>query len=171
MVIDRLSAQRFIQTYQPFLESLLSEEETQANKVLQRLVLAREHFAADRSLLDTYRATHPEADGEMLDAIATMRLGRWVYLKDTRAYSLLLDEDGKAGYAVLGLTDRLRVVTGGESGLVMLTALIALNGRWVCDGLIKEVVWLGKNMRSELNAHYQTLRHAGRFSDSPAHPV
>ncbi len=172
MVIDAPTARRFISAYMAFLGSLVSAEDKAGQETTQWLVAGRDRFAADRSLLATYRAGHPQADAEMLDAIAQMQLGRWVHLKDTRAYSVLLDMDATHAYAVLGLTQRLRDITtasgeGVGSGLVMEAALVPLNGHWVCDGLIKDPVWLGPNYRRSYTAQYQALRKNGQFSVAP----
>lgn len=167
MVIDRSTAGRFIAAYMAFLGTVVGDEEKRGRSPTEWLVIGRDRYAADRSLLDAYRSSHPEADAEMLDAIVAMRIGRWVYLKDTRSYSVLLTEDSSAAYAVLGLTNRLREVAQGESGVVMQAGLMPLNGRWVCDGLLENILLLGPNMRRDLSADYQALRAEGRFSLGP----
>ncbi|PHV10964.1 hypothetical protein [Chitinimonas sp. BJB300] len=164
MVIDRVIADRFIDSYMDFLGTLVSAEEKHGKRPAQWLAIGRARYADDRSTLARYRAAHPEADSEMLDAIAELRLGRWVYLKDTRTYSVLVAEDGSAAYGVLGLTDRLRTVAQGATGSVLRAGLVSLQGRWVCDGLLEGMVWLGPNLRRELNQTYQNLRDEGRFS-------
>jgi hypothetical protein len=107
MVIDRPIADRFIAAYMAFLGTLVSDEEKRGKSPSQWLIIGRDRYGADRSQLDVYRNAHPEADTKILDVIAAIRLGRWVYLKDSRSYSVLLAEDGSAAYGVLGLTDRL----------------------------------------------------------------
>lgn len=172
MVIDAPTAQRFIQAYKAFLGSLVSDEDKAGKEVTEWLALGRDCYGADRSLLARYRAAHPRADSEMLDAMAHMLLGRWVHLKDTRTYSVVLDIDAEGAYAVLGLTQALANISAGDgrglgSGLVMEAALVPLNGRWVCDGLIKNPVWLGANYRRSYTASYQALRQSGQFSMKP----
>ena len=108
MVIDTPTAQRFIQTYMAFLSALVSRKKKEGKELIELLVEGRERYYADRSLLDNYRASHPQADAEMLNAIAQSRVGRWVHMKDTRAYSVVLDVDATHTYAVLGLTQPLR---------------------------------------------------------------
>ncbi len=173
MVIDPPTARRFINAYMAFLGSLVSDEDKQGQSTTHWLVKGRDRYAADRSLLDAYRAAQLQlsaskrADAEMLDAIARSQIGRWVHLKDTRAYSVVLDDLATQAYAVLGLTQRLRDVNTQGSGLVMEAALVPLNGHWVCDGLIKGPVWLGPNYRRSYTVHYQALRANGQFSVSP----
>jgi hypothetical protein len=173
MVIDAPTAQRFIAAYKDFLGSLVQPHEKAGNDVIQWLALGRDRFVADRALLDRYRAAHPKADAEMLDAIAQSQFGRWVHLKDTRAYSVLMDMDATQAYAVLGLTQPLRTIDAGEkgyvmgSGLVIQAALVPLNGRWVCDGLIQNPVWLGRGYKRSYTASYTALRKSGGFSVGP----
>lgn len=172
MVIDTATAQRFISAYKDFLDSLLSAEDKAGKSVLERLAAGRARFAADRTLLDAYLAAHPQADAAMLDAIAQSLVGKWVHLKDTQTYSVVLDMDATRAYAVLGLTQRLRDIrlTKGEgmgSGLVMDAALVPLNGHWVCDGLIENPVWLGPNYRRSYAVSYRALRESGQFSLAP----
>lgn len=173
MVIGPPTASRFINAYMAFLGSLVSDEDKQGPSTTTWLVKGRERYAADRSLLDTYRAAQRKlsaskrADAEMLDAIARIQVGRWVHLKDTRAYSVVLDDQATQAYAVLGLTQRIRDTNNQGTGLVMEAALVPLNGHWVCDGLIKGLVSLGPNYRRSYTAHYQALRQSGRFSVSP----
>ncbi|MGS0740912.1 hypothetical protein ACVBEF_03600 [Glaciimonas sp. GG7] len=168
MIIDQTTANRFIDTYMDFLETLVSDEEKRSTPILEMLAIGRGRYAADRNQLNVYRSAHPEADAEMLDAIAAIRIGCWAYLKDTRSYSVLLLECDTTAYAVLGLTDPLRTMAQGCNGLMMETGVLPLNGRWVCDGLFKNPMWIGPNMRRDLNAEYQTMRKKGRFSFRPA---
>jgi hypothetical protein len=172
MVIDAPTAQRFIAAYKDFLGSLVSAKDKAGKTVLAQLAAGRERYCADRTLLAAYRAAHPNADAQMLDAIAQSQMGNWVHLKDTRAYSVVLDVDATRAYAVLGLTQPLRTIglKGDKvmgSGLVIQAALVPLGGRWVCDGLIQNPVWLGPNYRRSYTASYTALRKGGQFSVGP----
>lgn len=172
MVIDPPTAQRFIAAYMHFLSSLLQPKDTKGLNVMELLHKGRARFVADRTLLERYRQRHPEADAEMLDAIVQSQFGRWVHLKDTRGYSVLLDDAATHAYGVLGLTQPLRTIDAGEgyvmgSGLAMQASLVPLKGRWVCDGLIQEPVWLGSNYKRSYTESYMALRKAGGFSLGP----
>ncbi|WP_396268628.1 hypothetical protein [Ideonella sp.] len=171
MQIDAPTARRFIQAYMAFLGSLLPEQRKQGLQTTQWLVQAREVWQADPSLLLSYRRAQADQavalDEPMLDAIAQMRMGRWIYLKDTRSYSVFLDAQATQAYAVLGLTQRLRDVGLGGSGVTFTAGLVPLNGRWVCDGLLAEPLTLGPNYRREFNAQAQALRQQGLFSERP----
>jgi len=174
MVIDAPTAKRFIQAYMSFLGSMLSEDDKAGQSTIQWLTAGRSRFVANRSLLATYRAAHPQADADMLDAIGQLQMGRWVYLKDTRSYSVVLDMDATRAYAVLGLTQRLRNISADSDGvgglgrgLIFDAALVPLNGHWVCDGLIQAPIWLGPRYRNSYTASYQALRQNGQFSFGP----
>jgi hypothetical protein len=132
----------------------------------------RARFVADRTLLARYRQKHPQADAEMLDATTQSQFGHWVHLKDTRGYSVLLDDAATRAYGVRGLTQPLRTIDAGEdyvmgSGLAMQAALVPLNDRWVCDGLIQDPVWLGPDYKRSYTESYTALRKAGGFSLRP----
>lgn len=175
MVIDAPTAQRFIAAYKDFLGSLVSAQERVGKDVTHWLAIGRDRFVADRALLASYRAANPNADAEMLAAIAQTQFGRWVHLKDTRAYSVLMNMDATQAYAVLGLTQPLRHIDAGKgyvmgSGLVMQAAMLPLGGRWVCDGLIQNPVWLGPAYKRSYTASYTALRKVGGFSVGPAVP-
>jgi hypothetical protein len=173
MVIAPALARRFIGSYKDFLLSLLTPaEREQQHDVVPLLVKGRERWVAERSLLDRYRAQTPQPgtaarDDEMLDAIAAARIGRWVYLKDTRTYSVLLDEQAEMALAVLDLTQPLRALSDGSSGLVFEAAVLPLAGHWVCDGLISGPLMLGGNLRRSCTERYTALRAQGRFSAAP----
>lgn len=135
--------------------------------VLEVLVSARKRYAADRTLFAQWRAKNGKRDVDILDAIEHIEIGRWIYLKDTRSYSVLLKADAEAAYAVQGLTQRLRDITG-YSGIVMEAGVFPLGKHYVCDGLVASVATLGSNYMASFREEYQTLRQTGRFHQSPS---
>lgn len=167
MVISPPLARRFIDAYMGFLGTLLPNSTKTQKDPTQWLVQARRLFLEKPTALETYRAQHPDADAQMLEAIAALKVQRWVYLKDTRAYSVWLDETSEQAYGVLGLTQRIRDVAQGESGVEMTAGLMPLGGRWVTDGLVENLVWLGPNIRRDHTERYQHLRQTGRLSTGP----
>ena len=91
----------------------------------------------------------------MLDAIAQSRMGRWVHLKDTRAYSVLRDMDATCTYAVLGLTQPLRIIGMKDdkvmgSGLVIKATLVPLGARRPNSESGVAGAWLQAQLRSQL---------------------
>ncbi|MFZ6768153.1 hypothetical protein ACO0LM_13915 [Undibacterium sp. Di26W] len=171
MIVDPTLALRFINTYKAFLGSLVNEQDKSEEQSIQpsirQLIKGREYHLADHTALTRYRIAHPQADANILDAIAALRVEHWVYLKDTRSYSVWLDEQGQAAYGVLGLTAPLRMVTQGHAGVGLKAGLMPLQGRWVSDALIQDFVLLGLNYRRDYNAIYRDLRAQDLFSLGP----
>jgi len=160
------SARNFISHYQDFLTSIADTQESQGKTGLEILALARKRYASDRNLFSVWRKQNSNRDADLLDAIANIEIGRWVYLKDTRSYSVFLSEDGEAAYAVQGLTNRLRDISG-RSGISVLAGVFALDGKYVCDGLLDGVVALGPNYMASFRECYQSLRSKGSFYGAP----
>ena len=166
MVIDPTSAHRFIKHYQDFLLSIADREESQGQTPLMVLALARRRYLADRNLFTAWRAENEQRDTDVLDAIASIDIGQWIYLKDTRCYSAFLRADGEAAYAVHGLTDRLRNISG-CSGLILNCGVFQLGRQYVCDGILENVAVLGSNYMASFKETYQSLRQQGRFYSEP----
>jgi hypothetical protein len=56
------------------------------------------------------------------------------------------------------------VVRALKTGVVVIeTGLVQYAGRFVCDGLVSRILWLGKNYRNNFNRAYQAIRSEGRF--------
>ena len=167
MVIPPGDAHRFIKHYQDFLASIADPEESQNKSVIEILVMARNRYAANRDLFTAWRAENKEQDADVLDAIAGMEIGSWIYLKDTRSYSVFLPQDCKVAYAVQGLTDRLRDIIG-YSGVVVTCGVFQLNNQYVCDGLMVNQGTLGRNYLASFREAYQALRASGGFYAKPS---
>jgi hypothetical protein len=162
MHIEDATARRFIRHYQDFLLSIAGPQANRSKNVLQVLAEARARYATERGLFAAWRAENGERDADMLDAIERMEIGRWIYLKDTRSYSVFLRDDGKAAYAVQGLTNRLRAIHG-YSGIVLQAGIFPLGGQFVCDGIFADVMILGPNYMADFRDRYQVLRESGCF--------
>ena len=139
-------------------------------ELVQILAAARQVVVESPSLIDAAAAAL-DAKGrsipkDVLDAIKTIQLKQWIFLRDTSKYSVFLDPDGNAAYAVLGLTDPLRNIVGG-SAVAFTTGVVAYEGHYVCDGIIGKIVWLGPNMKKTFNATFSALRNTGGFHTSP----
>jgi hypothetical protein len=129
----------------------------------QRVVESPWLIDAAAAALDAKGASIPK---DVLDAIKTIQLKHWIFLRDTSKYSVFLDPDGKAAYAVLGLTDPLRNIVGG-SAVAFTTGVVAYGGHYVCDGIIGKIVWLGPNLKKTFNAKLSALRKTGVLYTSP----
>ncbi len=167
MVIDPDSALRFIDGWKALLLQAAGTGWRPGKPVpYERLAESREAVAADPARLDAAAAALERSgrpvDADVLRAARTLRLDHWVYLRDTAGHSVFLDSRSRAAYAVLGLTERLRDIVG-ESGVILRTGVVEFRGRYVCDGLVANVVWIGPNMRRELNDALARLRRTGAF--------
>jgi len=92
----------------------------------------------------------------------SLRLTQWVYLKDTTKYSIFIDLEENAAYAVVGLTDRIRNILGGAA-VTFRTAVVEYQGKYVCDGILESHTWLGPNYKRDFNAKFSELKREGRF--------
>ena len=167
MVIDSTNAQRFITHYRDFLLSIAKPEVIRGRADLQVLALARKRYQADRGLFSAWRAKNNRGDADVLDAIANIDIRPWIYLKDTRSYSVFLRESREAAYAVYGLTDRLRSIVG-YSGVFFTCGVFQLDGKFVCDAILEGTVILGGNYMASFHEAYQSLRQSGHFYRAPS---
>lgn len=171
MIIAPRAAETFIHGY----SSLLAEVHRLSNgeaglELLKMLAAARDITIATPSIIES-AASKLEDSGspvppEVVYAIKSLQLKQWVYLRDTKTYSVFLEPAGKAAYAVLGLTNRVRDLLGG-SGVSFRTGLVEYCGRFVCDGIVSNPVWLGPNYRKEFSANLAVLKKEGKFHVSP----
>jgi len=106
--------------------------------------------------------TTPPIDSAVSRAIRTLRIDDYVYLKDTKDYSIFIQASGNSAFGVVGLTERIRDIVG-ASGVMIETGLIRYRGKFVCDGLVSRLVYLGPGYRKNYGAIYRDLRTQGRF--------
>ena len=127
MVVDSRLANQFIQRYQNFLLFVYDEEikKDQERELLQKLSLARERYDSNRELFSDYleesKHTFPVID----EALYSLELSNWVYLKDTTKYSLFIKADETTSLAVLGLTQPIKDIFG-YSAIYLKTGLFGL---------------------------------------------
>lgn len=172
MVIDKETAKRFIGEYKKFLLAVYQQapDKEAPQRVIDMLHAARRKYLANRGILDDYLRTLEDGtepiDRKMMLAIRNIEFSRWVYLRDLKSCSIFLKEDGDCGYGVLGLNDELKAMTGGP-GVVLEAGVVVLDNQYVCDGLIANVIHLGRNMRSSWNDLYKELKQSGKFQVQP----
>ena len=164
MKIEDKLANNFIKRYMAFLMFAYQEccEVGDEKELLNKLNLGRDAFLKDRNLLREYLVKSKEKSSLFYDAIDSLEVGEWVYLRDTTKYSLFVKTDESASYAVLGLTQPIKEIFG-CSGLYMKTGIIRLGPNFVCDGLIVNQVQLGKNYRDGFNSTYRRMKSSGKF--------
>ena len=108
-------------------------------------------------------------DEDVLHAMRYIRLQRWIYLRNTHSHSIFLDKTGSAAYGALGLTWRLRDITG-ASGMLLDTALLNYRGQIICDALMASVAMRRTNLRRDYNRLLTTARAEGRYSSECLFP-
>ena len=165
MVLEPELTFQFIRGYTMLLLEIGGQEHHD-QVLLYRLAAARIRLVNDPKLLDlaveslTRRSV--EVDTQVVAALQSLRLKKWIYLRDTRSYSVFIDDETNEAFAVSGLNDRLRDIVG-DSGAFLEIGLLPFAGRFVCDGIITQVVWLGRGIRAELNETFAEIKSAGRF--------
>ena len=165
MVLEPELAAVFIDGYKTVLLEIGALEH-QKLPLLSQLARARNRLVLDPALLnsalESLETKGVTVDARVIDALVSLRVKRWIYLRDSRSYSVFLDDEANQAYAVLGLNDRLRDIIG-DSGAFIETGLVAFAGHFVCDGIVSQVIWLGGGIRSSCNQDFQDMKAAGRF--------
>ena len=165
MILDERSAAVFINGYRQLLLEI-SGPTGGDFKLLERLVEGRKKLMSDGSLLDgalsRIRSQARSVDEAVVAAAGSLQVNSWVYLRDTRRYSVFLDPAGKVGYGTLGITEPIKELVGGAGALIE-TGLLLFDGRIVCDGLISSLVWIGPSYRRSYNEALADIRSAANF--------
>lgn len=167
MILEPQFAWPFIDGYKQVLLAAAAEtEESVQTRLLQTLVEGRSRLVANPQLAQQILAQLQEKsiaiDPEVTPAILSLQVKTWIYLRDARTYSIWIDPSGEGAYGVVGLTDRIRDIIGG-TGAFIEAGLVRYRGRFVCDGLISQVVWLGRNYKQELNGMLAVLKAKGKL--------
>ena len=165
MTIEPGAAAAFIASYKTLLLEVAGPSSREQN-VLLVLATARREISEKPSLIDgalaRLEARSVQVDAEVITSIRTLQFRDWVYLKDTREYSIFLDTSGETAFGVLGLLDPIRDVVGAV-GIVIQTGLVRYRSRFVCDGIVSRLVHLGPNYRKDFNQAYRAAKAEGRF--------
>lgn len=167
MVIEESEASTFIQGYTQIMVQIYGPLPAKPKmKLREILAAARTKYLADRSLLDgalrELETGSVSVAPEVVSAVRGLEVKQWIYLKDTKAHSIFIDPSAEAAYGVLGLTQRFGDIIGG-SGAIVETGLLRYLGRYVSDGIVTSVVWLGRNYKKDFNTVLADLRAQGRF--------
>ncbi len=166
MKINKNIANQFIAVYREFLLDLYHQYETDDAelKLTEKLVVGREKFSSNRDLFRKFikKNKNIEFPKEVVAAIENIEIGKWVYLKDTKNYSIILGIDGLSGFGVLGLNDKIREIVG-QPPVAIETGIMQIQGHFVCDGLIKYLANLGPNYKKEYNFKFKILKEKQQF--------
>lgn len=170
MVIAKHEASAFIHGYTLLMLEIFGPAES-GRDLLELLSAARTMYLENPSLLDdALRSLDKKAmsvSGDVVSAIRSLEVKQWIYLKDTKSHSIFIDPSGEIAYGVQGLTERVRNIIG-SSGAMVETGVVRYLGRYVTDGIVSSVVWLGPNYKKEFSSVLAGLREAGKFHTSYA---
>ncbi len=165
MILDERSAAVFINGYQKLLLEICGPAGGNV-QFLERLVEGRKKLMSDVSLLnDAVSRIHDRGqnvDETVIAAAASLQVKPWVYLRDTRRYSIFMEEAGMHAYGAVGITNSIKELLGGSGALVE-TGLLLYDGRIVCDGLISPLAWIGPSYKRSFNEALSDIRSAGNF--------
>lgn len=173
-LFDPDDALRFIDGYKRVLLEIHRQTSGRkpARDVVKTLAAARGKLKETPDLLQeaamALAAAGAAVEPDLLHALRSMRLGRWVYLRSTTRYAIFIDSAAENAYAVLGLTEPIDDLLGGAA-VMFETAILPFAGRFICDGIVEGPILLGPGYRRDLNAALVQIRKAGRFHGAPDH--
>lgn len=177
MLIDPAHAHEFLQEYQRLLAVVIVLSPPQEQTELMTLLANARDRMRDTPGLMQQALQNLEQQGEplapaVLQAVQSMRVDRWVYLRDTADYSVVLESRPgyHGGYAVRCLTTPLHELLDGQA-CVMDCGLMLYHGQVVCDGLVRVQAWLAANPRRALTETWRGLRRVGKFWDDRLLPA
>lgn len=167
MYLAPADAQRFIQVYKLLMLEVLGEQEDRnTGSVVPLLAQARAKFIGEPALLrhaiDQLDARNVRLDPEVVTTIEGLEVRQWVYLRDTKLHSIMIDLTADRAFGVLGLTQGIREIVGG-TGVIIETGLVPYRGQYVCDGIISQAVWLGPGYRRSWSETFKEIKASGQF--------
>jgi hypothetical protein len=167
MILEGDAAWRFIKGYKKLLLEIHGEGGSHAEEnVVPKLARARAKLMEQPTLLQEAHARlaarSQSIDPEVFQAVASLEVREWIYLRDTKVHSIFMDAATKRAFGVLGLTERLRDIIGG-SGVSLEAGLVHYRGRFVCDGVLNTTLWLGPSYKRSFNAAFAEMKAEGRF--------
>ena len=170
MLLSANSAQRFIENYKRVLLEIHRQSAEESDEdIITVLAAARAKLKNNPALLEQVATAlavagqHVEPD--ILQALGSMQLGQWVYLRSTTRYAIFIDQAVENGYAVLGLTNAVEDIVG-ATAVAFETAVLKFEGHYVCDGIVQNPVFLGPSYRKQFNAALAQIKKDGRFHAS-----
>jgi hypothetical protein len=167
VTLEPTVANAFIAGYKRLLLEIgLRGRAPKTGNVSSVLASARRQLTETPGLLDkalaNLRARSEEVDEEIVRAVRTLRVNHWVFLRDTKAYSIFVHPSEETAFGVLGLTQPVRDIAG-ASGVAIETGIVRFTGRFVCDGLVTRIIHLGPNYRKSYSRVYSAAKAEGRF--------
>lgn len=167
MLLEITEALSFMEVYESVLLhvfELTGKKRTKSK--IHDLVTARDYLVENPAALalaiETVKSKLNNFDEELEKAIISLKVGKWVHLRHTTRYALLLDEKIEHAYAVKALTDPLHEIVGGKA-FIFETGICRYKSHYICDGIVRGPVFLGPDYKAELNQAYKEIKKNGRF--------
>jgi hypothetical protein len=172
MLLPRDQALSFIDGYKAVLLHILSTSgKARSDSLIDDLATARTLAKEQPGLLSDALAqlsAHGQGvDQAVTEAIQTLRVAQWVYLRHTKTAAIFIDSEVKNAFAVRALTTPLNEVVESPPSTFE-AGVFEYVGHYVCDGIVANPVFLGPGYRAQFNAAYTSIRKAGRFHAKPA---
>jgi hypothetical protein len=167
VTLEPAAASAFIAGYKGVLLEIAGRgRAAKSRNVLPVLASARRRLTEKPGLLDEalakMKGRSEGLDEGIIRALRTLRVNDWVFLRDTKAYSIFVHPSEESAFGVLGLTEPVRDIAG-ATGVVIETGMVRFIGRFVCDGLITRIVRLGPNYRRSYGRVYSAAKADGHF--------
>lgn len=167
MNLTPADARRFIQTYSALMLAVTGiDRESVKGSIIPFLAEGRGKLAENPALFEKAVARLKDrnvgVDPEIVVALRELDLRQWVYLRDTRSYSIFIDVKANRAFGVIGITHGIREIMDG-SGLLTTTGLLRYRGRYVCDRVFSQTLWLGPGHRKSWSETLKTIKAHGRF--------
>jgi hypothetical protein len=163
MTIHPDAAARFTKGYALLLLTIAGEKHSRS--ILEGMVVGRTQYLKNPGLLNKALKS-VEVEEAVVNALRSLRVDLWLYLRDTSKHAIFIDSEESAAFAVLGLNSPVSEIIGG-SGAFIRTGMVQFEDRFVCDGLIQQVVWLGSGIRGSAKNTFRDLKAAGQFFKTP----
>jgi hypothetical protein len=171
LLIDSCQASRFIAAYKAvLLEVHRISGEASHDDLIEHLASARSHLKKSPDSLDVALATIELAGTaiahDVQQALKSLRIEQWVYLRSTTRYAIFLDQAATDAYAVIGLNNSVEEIVG-TSAVTFEAGVFSFEGRYACDGIIQTPILLGPGYKRQFNAALADIRKRGNFHAKP----
>ena len=167
MLLPRDQALRFIKGYKSVLLIALDIIGIEcSDSIIDDLSRARAEILENSDLLEKAIAElSPKGcpvEPEVLQAIRSMKVSQWVYLRDTKTAAIFLDKEVKNAYSVKALTTPFHQVVDAVPS-IFTAGVFQYFGFFVCDGIIENPVMLGPGYKAQFNVAYSIIRKTGNY--------
>ena len=165
MLLPRDKALRFIEAYKSILLTaleLVGVERTES--IIADLSRARSELLEDSDLLEKsiagFSAQNGPMEADLVQAIRSMKVSQWVYLRQTKTAAIFIDQKIENAYSVKALTNPIYQVVDVAPSM-FIAGVFQYIGCFVCDGIIENPVMLGPGYKAQFKAAYSIIRKAG----------